>query len=104
MLDQSQLANLSPDEAQRYHALERLFQSDGWELFMEHVSGWYQSAQADVIAADTWEANRLAKGGLAVLHSVLSIEDKTENEFIEMAAVQQASDEDAAIEVELDYE
>jgi hypothetical protein len=104
MLDQKELAHLPAEEKARYTALEHLFNSEGWVMFLEHIQGLYIQSQQQLILAPSWEQNRIHAGELRALLGILNLEDNTEKEFKSMVSDIEFAEEDDLIEAELEYE
>lgn len=72
---------LTAEEKADYLELLKMFESAGWQLFKQQFAGLYEGAVAAFEHADTWEANRYAKGQRDTLALVLASEDGLERYY-----------------------
>jgi hypothetical protein len=104
MLEQEQIALLTPEQASSLRDLELLFASPGWKIFIEEVTEHAQVAQYLALNANDWPENRIQTGRLRVLEGLLKYEDQKSNEFLNQYEERMAAVTDEELEAELDYE
>jgi hypothetical protein len=80
-LDLEDLAFLDANQKERYMALERLFESDGWHIVKAWADTCCGEALNRIVNSQSWDQNRVAVGArIAYLH-MLNLESATEAEF-----------------------
>lgn len=98
-MEQSKLKNLTPQQAERFARLERLFGQPGWK----DVEAWAKNnAQEQLMRAahaNTWDQNRIAMGARLAYLTLVQLVEQTHAEF-EALADQNAEKEVAADELE----
>ena len=85
-MDQGELSNLDLDEIQKldpanrtdYLALRRMYESDGWRLFMQWLALQAGEQLRRQLSGKTWDDVLVARGGRAMCDVVASIENITE--------------------------
>jgi hypothetical protein len=104
MLEQEQIALLTPGQASRLREFELLFASPGWKFFIEEVTEHAQVAQYLALNANEWPENRIQTGRLRVLEGLLKYEDQKTNEFLNQYEERMAEVTEDEVEAELEFE
>lgn len=97
-LDLEDLVHLDAAQKDRYMALERLFESDGWHI----VKAWADQCAGEhllrIVNSTSWDQNRVAVGARIAFLQMLNLEGSTEAEysaFVEQAKTAKVDAEDA---------
>jgi hypothetical protein len=96
-MDTALFGFLKPEQQQRYKELEALFTHQGWALFVEFAKQEADAQLERLIAAQSWDINRLATGARAAYAHVANLREITELQFSQLA---EANQEDSVTLVE----
>ena len=77
-LNLDEIQKLDPANRTDYLALRRMFESDGWRLFLQWLNLSTQNLMQRQLDAKTWDDVLLARGGFISAQTCASIENITE--------------------------
>jgi len=98
------LKNLTGEQQMRLMSLEKLFQTEGWDIIMELASQQAELARDRCAYASSWDENRVANGQEQVWRQILALEGTTESEFAEIASVAEQVQTDLYEDASLDHQ
>lgn len=98
-MDQDSLKYLSAEENQRYNALAKTFESEGWAIVKQFALTNAELQAQRALNAKSWDEHRHATGARAVYLQVFNLAEQTEAEFTGMAdaAREKTAAEDEAL-------
>lgn len=100
-MDLDQIQHLTDEQKERYLQLERTFDTPGWKLVEEYAIQRANDATGRLLAAKSWEENRIFAGGREAFALFANLRESTESEFAALAA---ANAEAKRTQDEEDYE
>lgn len=100
-LNELQISLLTDEQRQRYNALEKLFDSQGWQIVQEFAQTSAEAQAVRALDAQDWASNRTAIGARAAFIQIASLQQITETEFSNLATQAAATQEE---EDEIAYE
>lgn len=104
-MDIAQVAqHLSADEKAEYLELIKMFESAGWTILKQKFADLREGAQAAFDYAETWEANRYAKGQRDALDMFLQTEEGIEKYFELIATTRVAEQQENLAEADRSME
>ena len=93
-MDLEQLKYLTPDQKERYVALERTFDSEGWKVIRAWAATQSSLAMERAAFASNWEDHRIATGVRLSFDQIVNLRDATEAEYVSIAEDAMLSDEE----------
>lgn len=104
MIDPQLIKYLSDEQASTLRVVEKFFDSEGWNLFVEQTETAREQCQNDELHAPTWEYVMLQRGKRTVYDDILNLPAATVNEFEQLALTVKDNLEATDETIELDYE
>ncbi len=68
---------LTPEQVEYYDALDEMFATKGWKLFVEEATALIYQAQADALEQPSWDAVNVLRGKAIQLAEITNFEEVT---------------------------
>jgi hypothetical protein len=81
MLQQDDLAMLSPEAQQIYMAQTQIFESDAWKALVEWAQEEHTKSVSRELVASKWDDVVIARGERRAYNRIATLETATENEY-----------------------